>query len=145
MKQYKGYSDEELKEEIREQIRKERIQKAENIRLQQLRAEVEVEELWDLYDPQKKNRENLKRWLNEWCSGNYESYLADVEKFRLPSISVQCQHSPDLYERNYDNVYSIYGYRSKADIRNGKKDSILAIGIVAASIALLVGIVMWLV
>ena len=128
-------TNEELKVEIKEQLRVERLKKAENIRLQQLRAEVEVEELWNLYDPQEKYRENLNRWLNEWCNGNYESYLNDIEKFRAPSISVQCQHSPDLYERHCE-PYSIYGYRSKSDAKDSKKAGIITVSCIVGIVAI---------
>ena len=143
MKRYEGYSDEELKEEIRKDLAKERKEKAEAIRHKRLRAEVEVEELWNIYDPKKQYRENLEQWLNEWCNGSYETYLDDIDRFRAPSVSVQCQHSPDLYERHQEE-YSIYGYRSKSNAKDRKTDA-LAIGIVAACIVLFGVVIYWLV
>ena len=144
MKQYIGYNDEDLKEEIRKDLAKERKEEAEIIRHKRLRAEVEVEELWDLYDPQKQYRENLHRWLNEWCNGSYETYLADIEKFRAPSVSVQCQHSPDLYDRQYSD-YSIYGYRAKSTKKDDKKAAIITVGSIVGIVGIMVLLALWLI
>ena len=143
MKTVSEKTNEELKAEIKEQVAKEYKEKAENIRLSYLRAEVEVEYLWDSQDPQKKHRDNLNRWLNEWANRNYQTYLRMIKDNDLPSILVQCQHSPDLYEKQ-DEYWSSYGYRSKTNAKDRKTDA-LAIGIVAGCIALLVGIIIWLV
>ena len=63
-------TDEELKEQIRNQIKKEKEDKADQERYATLRAAVEVENHWNFWASTKLHQENFKRWFEEWANGN---------------------------------------------------------------------------
>ena len=115
-------TDAQLKNEIRVNLAKKRAQEIDEIRLKNLKAEVEVEEMWDFYDSDKKYRENLKRWLNEWANGSYLTYLEKVNNWELPMVQIQCFDSPDLYEICI-KPNSSSGYRRKKDQEDEERDN----------------------
>lgn len=124
-------TDQQIKDELRIDLAKKRAREADEFRLKNLRAEVEVEEMWNFYDPDKKYRENLKRWLDEWADGSYHTYLEKLNNYGLPIVQVQCFDSPDLYEAKSE-PYSSYKYQKKEDRKEAERDNrksmFLAIG-----------------
>ena len=139
-------TNEELKEEIREQYKKELNAKADSIRLSHLRAEVEVEHLWDTYNPNTLSKKNLEKWLNE-LHGNHKLYLDCINKARIPSVYEQMDKDPDLYTKYHyfsyvDNDY-IWKYKLTSKLEQEKKEDRqskwLAAGIVIGGIVLFFG------
>ena len=146
MMRYKGFSDDEIKAEIREQYKKELNEKAEQIRLSHLRAEVEVEHLWDTYNPNTLGKKNLEKWLNE-LHGNHKLYLDSINNLRIPSVYDQMDNDPDLYTKHYyfsyvDNDY-IWKYKLTSKLEQEKKEdrqsTWLAVGIIIGGIVLFCG------
>lgn len=139
-------TNEELKEEIREQYKKELNAKADSIRLSHLRAEVEVEELWKLYNPSGLAKKNLDEWLDE-LNGNHKLYLDSINNLRIPSVLDQMDKGPNLYTKDYYYSYVDYDtkwkYRLTSKIeqeeREDRQSKWLAVGIVVGSLALITG------
>lgn len=141
-------TDQQIKNGIKEELDKKRVREADEFRLKNLRAEVEVEEMWDFYDPDKKYRENLKRWLDEWANGSYHTYLEKLNNYGLPMVQVQCFDSPDLYETKSE-PYSSYGYQRKQDRKDTEKDNrksiFLAIGSIVGVAVIFGLLLLWLI
>ena len=119
-------TDAELKEVIREQIKKEDQQKKESERYNRLRAEVIVEDKWDFWTSNDKERDNLKKWYDKWADSNPELYIDMIAKCEMPNYHTQRYEDPDDYEKDYLHPYSIYKYRSKKEIKMDRDDSIKA-------------------
>ena len=119
-------TDDELREQAKKQLKKEREDKIEAERYMFLRYEVEMHEKWDLYNPNKEQRANLQEWYEKWGRDDlgyrptYEKhpkfYLEKLDDFNIPSIKEQMNNSPDDYVPCQTS--SIYGFET---IENRKK------------------------
>ena len=138
-------SDKEIKIKIKEQIRKEELEKIEANRWHNLRKQVEVEEMWDNQCRTDDQREMVERWLKEWASGNYETYLDRMDEGSMPPIFVQMENKPDLYEVYHTSRFDpICSYRTKKQGKKDKESSIIAWAIVLC-IPVVIGAIIYLI
>ena len=115
-------TDAELKAKIREQIKQEEITKEEGKRYARLRAEVIVEDKWDFWASSDEERDNLRKWYDEWANSDPELYLDMITKLEMPNYHEQRYKDPDDYIKDFSLKYSIYKYCSKKD-KKAERDS----------------------
>ena len=130
---------EEIKEVLRQQLRDKKKRAADDLRLAELNAEVEVEEEWKYWNLNKLQKENVNRWFNETCNGNYKTYLSKIDRNNIPPIFIQKQKSPDEYTETYDSYDNSFKWVEKTQLEEDKKSSRLAALILAGSMGLLLG------
>ena len=132
---------EEIKEEIRQQFKEKRKREMDEARLADLRAEVEVEELWGLYNPTKEQQKSLNRWLQEASTGNHKKYLELYEELQIPSVTVQMTVSTDEYMKVWDSYKLNWKWVEKAQVAQDKKDNRIAAFLTVGSIVGFIGLI----
>lgn len=138
-------TDEELKEQIRKHIKKEKEDKADQERYNLLRTQVEVENEWDFWASTKEHRDNFKRWFTEWGNSNYATYQRMVNEYDMPSYHEQKDNPPDKYEPWYGNHYGLRNYRTVDEADSDRKSSVFAWCVTGGVILALVAAIYFLV
>ena len=136
-------TDDELKEQIKKQIQKEKEDKSEQERYITLRAEVEVENHWDFWASTKEHRENFRRWFEEWANSNPKTYLEMISKQAMPNLHEQKENSPENYERYYGFDYTDRTYRTLEEKEDMKKASRFATLTLSGAAATIIGIIIY--
>ena len=138
-------TDEELKEQIRKHIKKEKEDKADQERYATLRAAVELENEWEFWASTKLHRQNLQRWLKEWAFDNPKTYQEMVKEQKMPPVSEQRDNPPENYERYYGFDYTDRTYRTLEEKEDMKKSARFAKLILGGVAIIGIGIIIYLV